>query len=68
MATHPELGFFDEGLDLTDQSIYAAARRPFGHAAILPPVAYRSKIFADLENEKIWTRAWICIGSAGQIR
>lgn len=67
MNVHPELGYFDEGLDLTQPKLYAAARKPFGRAQMLPPAAYRSRIFAELEDEKIWTRTWICIGVKQQI-
>jgi len=67
MTVHPELGYFDEGLDLAEPKLYAAAKKPFGRAQTLPPAAYRSKIFADLEDEKIWTRSWVCIGSVQQI-
>lgn len=67
MKTHPELGYFDEGLELTDPSLYAAALLPFGKAQALLPTAYRSKIFADLEDEKVWTRTWVCIGTEGEI-
>ncbi len=63
MTTHPDLGYFDEGVDLQDPAVYRPSRARFGEARILTPVAFRSKIFADLENEKIWTRSWICIGS-----
>ncbi len=64
---HPELGYFDEGLDLTEAAVYEPATGAFGRARMLNPVAYRSKIFADLEDEKVWTRSWLCVGSAGQI-
>ena len=64
---NPELGYFDEGMKLSDASVYASARRPFGLATTLPPVAYRSKAFLELENEKIWTRSWAVIGLLQQI-
>lgn len=64
---NPELGYFDEGHDLTDRSLYETACRPFGRASMLPPVAYRSKMFRELENEKIWTRSWAVIGLHQQI-
>ncbi len=64
---HPDLGYFDEGLNLVEPKLYAAAQRPFGRAETLPPTAFRSKIFADLEDEKIWTRSWVCIGTEQQI-
>lgn len=64
---NPELGYFDEEMTLSDASVYGAACRPFGSAAMLPPVAYRSKIFLELENEKVWTRSWAVIGLLQQI-
>ncbi len=64
---NPELGYFDEGMKLSDASVYASACRPFGLATTLPPVAYRSKMFLELENEKIWTRGWAAIGLLQQI-
>lgn len=67
MNVHPELGYFDEGLNLVEPELYAAARKPFGRAQTLPAAAYRSKIFADLEDEKIWTRTWVCVGVQQQI-
>ena len=67
MNMHPELGYFDEGLDLTQPELYSAAAKPFGRAQVLPPAAFRSKIFADLEDEKVWTRTWVCVGLQQQI-
>jgi len=67
MNMHPDLGYFDEGLDLVEPKLYARAQKPFGRAETLPPAAFRSKIFADLEDEKIWTRTWVCIGTEQQI-
>lgn len=67
MFVHPELGYFDEREDLTASRLYAASRLAFGRARKLPPVAFRSKVFADFEDEKIWTRAWIFVGGLDQI-
>ena len=64
---NPELGYSDEGLSLTQASLYEAARRPYGVAEVLPPVAYRSKTFLELESEKIWTRSWVVVGLEQQI-
>ena len=64
---NPELGYSDEGRSLTDASLYAEACRPYGLASMLPPVAYRSKVFLELENEKVWTRSWVSIGLLQQI-
>ena len=67
MAMRPDLGYFDEGANLEDPALYGPARARFGAARILTPIAFRSKVFADLEDEKIWTRSWVCIGSRHEI-
>ena len=67
MTMRPDLDYVDEGVDLQDPALYKPSRGRFGKASILTPVAYRSKVFADLEDEKIWTRSWICIGSEREI-
>lgn len=63
MSRRPELGYFDEGIDLTAPESYRSAGGALGTAAILPLVAYRSLAFAHLEDERIWTRDWICAGT-----
>ncbi len=35
---------------------------------MLPRRAYTSDTFQRLENEKVWTREWVCVGAADQIR
>lgn len=64
---NPELGYFDEGMNLSDAAVYRRACLPFGQATKLPPVAYRSKVFLELESEKVWTRSWAGIGLQQQI-
>lgn len=63
MSQRPELGYFDEGIDLTSKESYLGAVGKLGVATILPLVAYRSIAFSHLEDEQIWTRDWICIGT-----
>jgi len=67
MFVHPELGYFDEREDLTAAKLYAPSRLAIGKARGLPPIAFRSKVFADLEDEKIWTRSWVFVGALDQI-
>ena len=67
MTTRPDLDHVDEGVDLQDPALYKPSRARFGRARILTPIAYRSKVFADLEDEKIWTRSWVCIGAQRDI-
>ena len=59
--------YFHKGVDLTDVNLYRFARKRFGEASILPNAAYWSKNFSDLEDEKLWTRSWVAIGSLAQI-
>ena len=59
---HPDLGYFDEGLNLTEGLTYQSCLKPIGAATYLPPVSFRSKVFLELENEKIWTRDWVAVG------
>jgi len=59
---HPDLGYFDERLDLTEGLTYQSCLHPIGKATYLPPVSFRSKVFLEMENEKLWTREWVAIG------
>ncbi len=67
MLLDPALGYYDEGLDLTEAALYRRARDPFGQAETLPPASYRSKVFSALEDNRIWTRSWIAVGLEQQI-
>ncbi len=67
MEFHPDMGYVDNGVDLTNVDLYTSTAQPFGRATILPPFSYQSKIFSDLEDEKLWTRNWIAIGSLHEI-
>ena len=67
MLAHPDLGFVDSGVDFLQPELYAACRTRFGIASALPRRTYTSPVFQQLENEKVWTRDWICIGTAPEI-
>jgi len=67
MEFHPDMGYVENDVDLTDVDLYKPANLPFGQATILPPFSYQSKIFNDLEDEKLWTRNWIAIGTEKEI-
>ena len=67
MLLDPDLGYFDEGLDLTDEALYRSASGRVGEARTLPPTSYRSKIFASLEDNRVWSRNWIGVGASEQI-
>ena len=61
MSHRPDLGFYDEGHDLASPAFYADAIG--ADARTLPPAAFRSLAFTHLEDEAVWTRDWICVGS-----
>lgn len=67
MVRRPDLGYFDEGLDLLSEATYLAARGPLGEAATIEPLVYRSLAFAYLEDEAIWTRDWVCVGTLSDL-
>jgi len=67
MLTHPDSGFYDNGVDLQDPGLYTLAHRRLADDPLLPTQAYTSETFQRLENEKIWTRDWICIGTTAEI-
>ena len=58
---HPDLGYFDERLNLTEKETYRDCLASLGEATVLPPVSFRSKVFLEMENEQLWTREWIAI-------
>ena len=67
MVFHPDMGYVQDGVDLADIDLYKTTSQPFGQASILPPFSYQSKVFSDLEDEKLWTRNWIAIGLTHEI-
>ena len=67
VTIHPDFDFKDANIDLQAAELYAACRLPFGLATTLPRRAYTSEVFQDLENEKVWSRAWVCVGSVHEI-
>jgi hypothetical protein len=67
MLAHPDLGFVDGGTDFLRPELYASCRTRYGVATTLPRQAYSSVVFQELENEKIWTRDWVCVGASAEI-
>ncbi|WP_110947573.1 Rieske (2Fe-2S) protein [Pseudomonas bohemica] len=63
MSRRPELGYYEDGLNLRSPASYADCEGAVGEAAMLPLSAYRSLEVSWLEDEFLWTREWICIGS-----
>ena len=67
MLNRPDLGYFDDGSDLASPGFFAGALGEAGQARVLPPAAYGSLAFSDLEDEAIWTRDWVSIGTVDSI-
>jgi len=60
---------FRAGSPLTDllSELGEMSERPLAEALTLPPDAYRSAAFLDLEIEHIFRREWVCVGRADEI-
>jgi hypothetical protein len=67
MLADPDLGFVDGGVDFLHSATYGACGARFGVASRLPSRTYTSAVFQELENEKVWTRDWVCIGASAEI-
>ncbi|WP_342147920.1 hypothetical protein [Methylorubrum sp. SB2] len=62
----PDLGHRAEGRDLADPAFFESSLDPTA-PRLLPPAAYRALAFAELEDDAVWTRAWLAIGLAAEI-
>ena len=49
------------------ETLITGASRPHGEARALPPQAYLSEEFHELEREHIFRREWLCVGREEQI-
>lgn len=67
MQWHPDLGYNAKGFSFDNAKNYQLHQLNFGQAERLPSYAYTHKVFADLENEKIWTRQWVAVGFTEQL-
>ncbi len=54
--------------DYTREETYRATRPPVEWATTLIPDAYRSLDFFGLEQERVFGKAWVCVGYAAQVR
>ncbi|MEQ8388192.1 MAG: aromatic ring-hydroxylating dioxygenase subunit alpha [Alphaproteobacteria bacterium] len=52
---------------LRSQGDFDASLRPLEEASTLPPLAYTSEEFYQLEIERIFMKEWLCVGRADQI-
>ncbi|CAN0593619.1 unnamed protein product, partial [Ectocarpus sp. 12 AP-2014] len=67
MVRRPDLGYSDEGITFSDPHAFESVCLPFGKATGLPRAAYRSLQFLYLEDEAVWTREWVPVGTAHEI-
>lgn len=59
--------YVEANADYEDAGLYAKSLGQEGRYLALPPVTCVSRIFSDLEDEKIWTRRWVAVGPSAQI-
>ena len=56
-----------DGVDWTNEAAWTGTRQPLISATGLHPGAYASEEFFDLEQERVFGRAWVCIGIADEL-
>lgn len=66
ITDRPDLGYSAEGWNLADPAFFTEALDP-AEPHHLPPTAYRSLAFSNLEDDAVWTRNWVCIGTQEEI-
>lgn len=54
--------------DYTREETYRATRPPVEWAVTLIPDAYRSPDFYEVEQERVFGKAWVCVGYTSQVR
>jgi len=54
--------------DYTREETYRATRLPVELATSLIPDAYRSQDFFEVEEERVFGKAWVCVGYTCQVR
>lgn len=54
--------------DYTREETYRATRPPVERAMTLIPDAYRSPEFFQVEQDRVFGKAWVCVGYTSQVR
>lgn len=52
----------------TSEHTYRNTRLPVERAMTLIPDAYRTREFYDIEQERVWSHGWVCVGYTSQVR
>jgi choline monooxygenase len=67
MVDRGQCGHETDGVDWTDEAAWTGTRQPLVAATGLNRAAYASQEFFDLERERVFERAWVCIGIADEV-
>ena len=57
----------DGSSDFTSEEFWGATRRPLEQATGLPPVAYTGDDFFEVEQRRLFARAWVAVASASAV-
>src|ERR1700743_7957 len=60
-------GKADAGIDTLIRDALAQSSPDVAHSWTLPPAAYTSQAFFDLEMEKAFKKDWLCVGHVSQV-
>ncbi|MXZ98883.1 MAG: Rieske (2Fe-2S) protein, partial [Acidimicrobiaceae bacterium] len=63
MRTLPGSG----SIDFTCEDFWSGTRRPLDQAIGLPPVAYTGDDFFEVEQRRLFARAWVAAASASEV-
>lgn len=58
----------DPTVDFTQEHTYRQTRAPVERAVTLIPDAYRSDEFYRIEQERVFSKGWVCVGYTSQVR
>lgn len=67
MLYTPDQEFIAEGIDLASRETYGGVAGQGRHGSTLPPACFRSHLAHLLEDDRVWTRNWVCVGSSHSI-
>lgn len=57
----------ESSIDFTSEEFWCATRRPLEQATGLPPVAYTGDDFFEVEQRRLFGRAWVAVASAAEV-
>lgn len=55
-------------MECIDPAFYESIRQPVERATTLDPTAYRSMQFFEVEQDRVFGCAWVCVGYTSQVR